>query len=150
MTSFKRHSVQVKRKLLKLPSLFYLIWDQKNVLLQNQRFFKKWQCQLFQWNTISAQSGSEGQSDLDQQLDPSAECYSVLVNAKSGGWVCLSILVGAKSEIDKFFPDIKSCLKRRRGNFDSTFWCCPRTKRTPICLISNQFWHWLIINTGSS
>lgn len=85
MTSFKRHSVQVKRKLLKLPSLFYLIWDQKNVLLQNQRFFKKWQCQLFQWNTISAQSGSEGQSDLDQQLDPGAECYSVLVNAKSGG-----------------------------------------------------------------
>ena len=55
------------------------------MLLQNQRFFKKWQCQLFQWNTISAQSGSEGQSDLDQQHDPSAECYSVLVNAKSGG-----------------------------------------------------------------
>lgn len=55
------------------------------MLLQNQRFFKKWQCQLFQWNTISAQSGSEGQSDLDQQLDPGAEYYSVLVNAKSGG-----------------------------------------------------------------
>ena len=91
------------------------------MLLQNQRSFKKWQCQLFQWNTISAQSGSEGQSDLDQQLDPSAECYSVLVNAKSGRGVCLSILVGAKSEIDKFFPDIKSCLKRRRGSFDSTF-----------------------------
>ena len=38
------------------------------MLLQNQRFFKKWQCQLFQWNTISAQSGSEGQSDLDNSL----------------------------------------------------------------------------------
>ena len=38
----------------------------------------------------------------------------------TSAWL-VSILVGAKSEIDKFFPDIKSCLKRRRGSFDSTF-----------------------------